>query len=242
MIIFPAVDVLCGECVRLKKGEFNTVEKVYESPLKAAEYFESCGAKWLHTVDLDGAKTGKSQNFNYIAQVVEKTEMKVEIGGGIRNMTAAEKYINCGVSRIILGSAALSDPDFVKTAVKEYGDKVAVGIDAKNGFVSVEGWCDTSDVNYIDFAKQMEDIGVKYIIFTDISRDGMLSGPNLEALRALQEAVDVNITASGGIRDIANIKDLSAMKLYGAICGKSLYSGTLDLKEAIKVGGENNAC
>lgn len=237
MIIFPAVDVMGGECVRLKKGEFNTVEKVYESPLKAAEYFESCGASWLHTVDLDGAKTGRSQNFDCIKEVVNNTKMKVEIGGGIRNMDIAEKYINCGVSRIILGSAALSDPQFVKEAVKEYGDKLAVGIDAKNGFVSVQGWCDTSDVNYIDFAKQMEDIGVKCIIFTDISRDGMLTGPNLEALKTLQEVVNVDITASGGIRDIGNIKDLADMNLYGAICGKSLYSGTLDLKEAIKVGG-----
>lgn len=237
MIIFPAVDVMSGECVRLKKGEFNTVEKVYESPLKAAEFFESCGAEWLHTVDLDGAKSGVSLNYECIAEVINNTKMKVEIGGGIRNMTVAEKYINCGVSRIILGSAALSSPDFVKTAVKEYGDRVAVGIDAKNGFVSVEGWCDTSNVKYIEFAKQMEDIGVKYIIFTDISRDGMLSGPNLEALKSLQEAVNVNITASGGIRDIKNIKDLTAMNLYGAICGKSLYSGTLDLKKAINVGG-----
>ncbi len=237
MIIFPAVDVMGGECVRLKKGEFNTVEKVYESPLKAAEYFEKCGAEWLHTVDLDGAKLGKSQNFYCISEVVNNTKMKVEIGGGIRNMDIAEKYISCGVSRIILGSAALSNPEFVKEAVKEYGEKVAVGIDAKNGFVSVEGWCDTSNVNYIDFAKEMENIGVKYIIFTDISRDGMLTGPNLEALKSLQNAVNVNITASGGIRDIKNIEDLTKMNLYGAICGKSLYAGTLDLKEAIRVGG-----
>lgn len=242
MIIFPAIDVINGECVRLKKGEFQTVEKVYESPIMAAEYFESCGADWLHTVDLDGAKTGKSQNFACISEVIKGTKMKVEIGGGIRNMSIAEKYINCGVERIILGSAALSDFEFVKAAVKEYGDKVAVGIDAKSGFVSVEGWCDTSDVNYITFAKKMEDVGVKYIIFTDISRDGMLSGPNLDALKELQEAVKVNITASGGIRNISNIKDLASMELYGAICGKSLYSGTLDLKEAIEVGGYNNAC
>lgn len=242
MIIFPAVDIMGGECVRLKKGDFDTVEKVYESPLKAAEFFEKCGAKWLHTVDLDGAKNGRSENFDIISEVIRKTGLKVEVGGGIRNMSIAERYISAGVSRIVLGSAALSDPDFVKEATCEFGDKIAVGIDAKNGFVSVEGWCDTSDVQYIEFAERMEYIGVKYIIFTDISRDGMLSGPNIGALRELQSSVNINIIASGGIRDIENIKTLTSMGLYGTICGKSLYCGTLDLREAISVGGKINAC
>jgi phosphoribosylformimino-5-aminoimidazole carboxamide ribotide isomerase len=242
MIILPAIDLHNGQCVRLYKGDFATVEKVAENPVETAELFKKSGAKWLHMVDLNGAKTGEKINHNVIAGVARSTTLSIELGGGIRDMTSVEDYLNCGIKRIILGSAALKNPSFVKQAVSKYHEKIAVGIDAKNGFVATEGWLDHSNVSYLDFAQQMEYIGVKFIIFTDIGRDGTLTGPNFEQLNAIQSAVSCNIIASGGIRDIDHIKMLSHMNLYGAICGKSLYSGTLNLKEAIIQGGLQDAC
>jgi phosphoribosylformimino-5-aminoimidazole carboxamide ribotide isomerase len=235
MIILPAIDIKDGNCVRLIKGDFATVHKVFESPIKAAEFFANASVQWLHMVDLDGAKTGATINRETILDVVKNTKIKVELGGGIRDINTVDDYINNGISRVILGSAALKNPDFVKETVKKYNDKIAVGIDALDGFVATEGWIESSKVNYIEFAKKMEQIGVKCIIFTDISRDGTLQGPAVEGLYRLKEAISCNIIASGGIKDIQNIKDLLSLKIYGAICGKSIYSGTLDLKEAISV-------
>ncbi len=235
MIILPAIDIKDGNCVRLIKGDFATVHQVFESPVKAAEQFVNAGAEWLHMVDLDGAKTGETVNRELILDVVKQTTLKVELGGGIRDIRTVDDYINSGISRVILGSAALKNPTFVKEAVSKYGEKIAVGIDALDGFVATEGWTESSKVNDIEFAKKMEQIGVKYIIFTDISRDGTLQGPAIEGLCRLKEAVSCEIIASGGIKDIQNIKDLCALDIYGAICGKSIYSGTLDLKEAIQV-------
>ncbi len=235
MIILPAIDIKDGNCVRLFKGDFSTVHKVAESYMDTAKSFEAAGASWIHMVDLDGAKEGKPVNAEIYLDVAKNTKLKVEVGGGIRSLDTVEYYVSKGISRVILGSVALKKPQIVIDAVKEYGEKIAVGIDAKNGIVAAEGWLESSQVNYIDLASEMVKVGVKNIIFTDISKDGTLSGVNIEQLSALKNAVGdkCNITASGGVHDIEDIKACKKMGLYGAICGKSIYSGTLDLQKAI---------
>lgn len=238
MIILPAIDIKDGNCVRLYKGDFSTVQKVADDYLLTAKGFEADGAKWIHTVDLDGAKEGKPVNSEIFVSIAKETNLKVELGGGIRSLDTVEYYISNGISRVILGSVALKDPQIVKDAVREYKERIAIGIDAKNGKVSAEGWLDDSQVDYIELALKMVDVGVKNIIFTDISKDGTLSGVNAEQLETLNNAVKgkCDITASGGVHNIDDIYLCKKLGLYGAICGKSLYSGTLDLKEAIKVG------
>lgn len=240
MIILPAIDIKDGNCVRLLKGDFATVHKVAENYMDTARSFEAAGAGWIHMVDLDGAKEGKPVNSDIYLDVAKNTGLKVELGGGIRCLETVEHYISRGISRVILGSVALKNPKIVADAVKEYGDRISVGIDAKNGTAAAEGWLEDSQVDYIEFALQMINAGVKNIIFTDISKDGTLSGVNTEQLSALRKAAGdkCGITASGGVRNIEDIKACKKMDLYGAICGKSLYSGTLDLKEAIKIGGK----
>jgi len=233
MIILPAIDIKDGQCVRLTKGDFATAEKVAEDPLETALFFQQTGAEWVHMVDLDGAKEGSPRNSGVFLHVARNTRLKVELGGGIRTLENIDFYMEQGVSRVILGSAAISDPELVKAAVKKYGERVAVGIDARNGMVSGGGWLNDSDIYYLELAKRMEDIGVRCIIFTDISKDGTLSGPNLEQLGKLNEAVSCDIIASGGIHTMKDIVDLKEMGLYGAICGKSIYKGTLSLSEAL---------
>ena len=242
MIILPAIDIKDGSCVRLYKGEFSTVHKVAENPLETARKFEADGAEWLHMVDLDGAKDAKPQNTEIFCEIARETSLKVKVGGGIRSLETVEAYLSRGISRVILGSAAVRNPELVKAAVKEYGDKIAVGIDAKNGMAAVEGWLDTSAAHYLDLAKAMEQIGVSTIIYTDISKDGTLTGPNLQELDAINRAVSCNIVASGGISNLDDITALRKLGLYGAICGKSLYQGTLDLKEAIREAEEVRPC
>lgn len=233
MIILPAIDILGGQCVRLCKGEYDTARQVANDPFETIKTFETCGAKYIHLVDLDGAKKGEKTNWELFVALAKKTNVPLELGGGIRDMETVDFYLNNGISRVILGSAALKNKDFCKRAVDKYNEKISVGIDAKNGFVSTSGWLETSQVNYLDFAKEMEQIGVQNIIFTDISKDGTLAGPNLEMLDALKNNLSVDITASGGIKDISDIKKLVDMQLYGAIAGRSIYDGSLDLKEAI---------
>ena len=242
MIILPAIDIKDGSCVRLYKGEFSTVHKVAENPLETARKFEADGAEWLHMVDLDGAKDAKPQNTEIFCEIARETSLKVEVGGGIRSLETVETYLSRGISRVILGSAAVRNPELVKMAVKEYGNQIAVGIDAKNGMAAVEGWLDTSAAHYLDLAKAMEQIGVSTIIYTDISKDGTLTGPNLQELDAINLAVSCNIVASGGISNLDDITALRKLGLYGAICGKSLYQGTLDLKEAIREAEEVRLC
>lgn len=237
MIILPAIDIKDGTCVRLVKGDFGTAHKVAESPFDTAAGFKKTGARWMHMVDLDGAKTGKRPNRDLILRVVKESGLNVEIGGGIRDMRSVQDYLEGGAARVILGSAALENKAFVKEAVAAYDEKIAVGIDARGGKVATRGWLDTSDISFTDFAKIIEQMGVKYIIFTDISCDGTLEGPNFEQLQTLQRTVSCNIIASGGMRDIGNITRLRKMGLYGAICGKSISSGTLNLEQAIKTGG-----
>ena len=235
MIIIPAIDLRQGKCVRLYQGDFSKSTQVAEDPVKVAEEFQETGAEYIHMVDLDGALEGRTINEDIIINVVSQIKVPVELGGGIRDLKTVDRLINKGISRVILGSAALRNPQMVREAVREFGDHIAVGIDAKNGKVSIEGWLSSSDVDYIDFALKMEDIGVDNIIFTDISRDGTLKGPNLEQLEALKEKISCKITASGGIKDLEDIKALKAMDLYGAITGKAIYDGTLSLAEALKI-------
>ncbi len=240
MIIFPAIDILDGTCVRLVKGDYDTAHKVAENPLGTAMGFEKAGATYLHMVDLDGAKYGKRINTHIFEEIAKTTNLSLQVGGGIRDLKTCEKYLESGVSRVILGSIAVKNPKLVAEAVKEFGDKIIVGIDALNEMVMAEGWLENSNVNYIDLAKAMEDVGVKNIVFTDISKDGTLQGPNLAGLDAINKAVSCNIIASGGISNIDDIKNLANLNMYGTICGKSLYKGTLDLAEAIAAakGGE----
>lgn len=241
MVILPAIDIINGQCVRLNKGDYATAEKVADSYLETAQSFEKAGAEWIHMVDLDGAKAGKPVNAKIYNDVAEKTNLKVELGGGIRNIETIGEYLNMGISRVILGSAALKNPALVRESIEKFGsEKIVVGIDAKNGFVATEGWLETSDVNYIDLANKMIEYGVKYFIFTDISKDGMLSGVNAEQLQALYDATKgrANVVASGGVHTIEDIRICKNMGLYGTICGKSLYSGTLDLAEAVRLGKE----
>ena len=241
MIILPAIDIKDGACVRLHKGDFGTVHKVAEDPLTTAAAFKQAGAVWMHMVDLDGAKTGARPNRELILRTVRASGLQVELGGGIRDMACVADYLEHGVSRVILGSAALKDPAFLKEAVKTYGARVAVGIDARGGMVATQGWTENSAVPYLDFARQVEAVGVQTIIFTDIDCDGELSGPNFEQLAALQQAVSCHIIASGGVRDAGHIRRLAQMGLYSTICGKSIYSGTLDLAQAVQIGGAQDA-
>lgn len=235
MIIFPAIDILGGVPVRLYKGEFSTAERVAESALDTARSFENDGAEWIHMVDLDGSKQKKRVNSALFLEIAEKTGLKVELGGGIRTMEDIDFYLENGISRVILGSAAIKNQALVKEAVQKYGAKIAVGIDAKNGFAAAEGWLESSSFNYIDLAKAMEAAGVSNIIYTDISKDGTLSGPNVKELAKINESVRCAITASGGITDLDDILALRDLKLYGAICGRSIYNATLSLRDAIEV-------
>ena len=240
MLIFPAIDIKDGNCVRLFKGDFSTVEKVASDYLETARSFEAAGAQWIHMVDLDGAKEGRPVNTKIYTDVAEKTGLKVELGGGIRSLETIREYLEMGITRVILGSVALKDPKLVSDAVEKFGsEKIVVGIDAMNGMVATEGWLESSDVNYIDLAKKMIQAGVRYFIFTDISKDGTLSGVNREQLFALNEAVkgSANIVASGGVHTMEDIIACKEMGLYGTICGRSIYKGTLDLREAIEYAG-----
>ncbi|CDF03101.1 MAG: 1-(5-phosphoribosyl)-5-[(5-phosphoribosylamino)methylideneamino]imidazole-4-carboxamide isomerase [Ruminococcus sp.] len=237
MIILPAIDIKDGNCVRLFKGDFSTVEKVAADYLETAKSFEAAGAKWIHMVDLDGAKEGKPVNAKIYTDVAEKTNLKVEVGGGIRNLETIQEYLNMGISRVILGSVALKNPELVSDAVEKFGsEKIVVGIDAVNEMVATEGWLESSDVNYIDLANKMIETGVKYFIFTDISKDGTLSGVNVQQLKKLADATygKCNIIASGGVHTMDDIVVCKEMGLYGTICGKSIYKGTLDLREAVE--------
>lgn len=237
MIIFPAIDIIGGQCVRLVKGDYATASKVAEDPLETARKFEAAGAEWIHMVDLDGAKAGYPVNTEIYKNIAQNTNLKVEVGGGIRTLETVQAYLGLGIARVILGSVALKNPQLVADAVAKFGaDKIVVGIDAKNEMVAAEGWLETSKVHYIDLAKEMIKAGVRTFIFTDISKDGTLSGVNAEQLKKLADATagQCNIVASGGVHTIEDIRICRDLGLYGTIAGKSLYQGTLDLAEAIR--------
>ena len=235
MIIFPAIDIMDGKPVRLLGGDFDTAEQVAEDVLTTAKQFARVGCTWVHMVDLDGSLQKKPVNTDPILQVVEHTPLKVEVGGGIRTMEDIAFYLDRGVDRVILGSVALKNPELVQQAVDAYGDKIAVGIDAKQGMVATEGWTEDSQMDFIDLAKAMEKMGVATIIYTDIGRDGTLSGPDVQGLDRLNKAVSCNVIASGGVTTITDILVMKDKKMYGTICGKCIYKKTLDLREAVGI-------
>ena len=237
MILLPAIDMKDGRCVRLKKGEFSTVSQVADSALRTAKVFADAGARWVHMVDLDGARDGVRQNFPIIYEVIQQSGLSVELGGGIKSELDVITVGEAGAARIVIGSAAVTRPQVVDYAVRQYGDRVAVGIDCLNGRVRTAGWEQDSGVDYLDLARQMEEKGVKTLIFTDIATDGMLSGPSFDQLAVLQNAVGCRIVASGGVTTVDDVKRLRDMGLYGAIIGKAYYAGTLDLAQAVREAG-----
>lgn len=234
MIIFPAIDLYEKKAVRLYKGDYSKMTIYSDDPLSVAMDFEKCGATHIHMVDLEGAKSASTPNLPVVAQIAEKTSLFVEIGGGIRNIETVEKYLNAGADRVILGTAALNDRTFLQQAIRKYGEKIAVGADARDGKIAVNGWLETSDVSIFEFLKQMEDMGVKNVICTDISRDGAMKGTNRELYSRLSEEFCLDITASGGISSLEDIKELRRMNLYGAIIGKAYYTGDIDLTKALE--------
>ncbi len=237
MILLPAIDLKDGKVVRLYKGDFGTVEQVAEDPVETALAFAAAGAKYIHMVDLDGAKSGQRVNSAIVRAVAEKSGLRVELGGGIRTMADLEAVDAMGVTRMVIGSAAVSHPEFVRQAAERYGSRIAVGVDAKNGKVCTAGWEENSGVDYLEFARQMEAIGVKTLIFTDIDTDGTLEGPSFDRLAALQGAVGCNIIASGGVSCNGDLQRLCGMGLYGAIIGKAYYTGRVDLAAAVAESG-----
>ena len=241
MILLPAIDMKDGRCVRLKKGDFDTVHQVASSALETARRFADAGAAWVHMVDLDGARDGTRKNFPFIYEVIQQSGLKVELGGGIKSIPDLITVVESGVARAVIGSAAVTHPEVVTYALSQWGaDRVAVGIDCLNGKVRTAGWEEDAGLEAVDFAKRMEALGVKTIVYTDIATDGMLAGPSYAQLAALQQAVDCRIVASGGGTTLDDIKRLRDMGLYGAIIGKAYYAGTLDLAQAMKEAG--NQC
>lgn len=238
MILLPAIDLKNGNCVRLKKGDFGTAHKVADSALDAAAAFAAAGAQWVHMVDLDGARDGERRNAPIVSRVAQSTGLKIELGGGLRSLADLDAADAMGVTRMVIGSAAVSDPDFVKNAVKRYGERIAVGIDCLAGRVRIAGWERDAGLEGMELAKRVEQMGVKVIIYTDIATDGMLSGPSFDQLARLGEAVSCDIVASGGVSTLDDVKRLRAMGLYGAIIGKAYYAGTIDLAAAIREVGE----
>lgn len=234
MKIFPAIDLYSGKAVRLFKGDYSKMTVYSENPLEVARDFEQKGAEFIHLVDLEGAKDGTTPNFETVKSIAENTRLFTEIGGGIRSMETVEKYLGAGVDRVILGTAAVENQDFLKAAVNKYGEKIAVGVDIKDGFVAVKGWTEASSYSCSDFCEKMRETGVKTLICTDISKDGAMQGTNRELYRELAEKFDIDIVASGGVSTLDDIKALKKLGLYGAIIGKAYYIGAIDLKEALE--------
>ena len=233
MVILPAIDIKDGKAVRLTKGLMDTAKIYSDDPWQVAKKFEELGSTWLHVVDLNGAFAGKPENLEQIKKIIENTNLKVELGGGIRDEETIKMYLDLGVDRLILGSIAVKNPDFVKEMAKKY--PIAVGIDAKDGYVAVEGWAEVSQMKATDLAKEFANAGVEAIIATDIAKDGTLSGVNVEFIKEIRDASGLDVIASGGVRDINDIKLLIKNKIYGTIIGKAFYEGTIDLEEVFKL-------
>ena len=238
MYLFPAIDLIGGEAVRLVKGDYNQKTVYSSSPVEVAKGFYEAGAEFLHVVDLDGAKSGNTDNISVIADIIRESGLKVEVGGGIRSEEVIKRYIDAGVYRVILGTVAVENPDFCREMTAKYGEKIAVGVDIKDGFVAIKGWTETAEKTCFDFCKELEEMGVKTVICTDISKDGLLSGTNLELHRELQGKFNIDFTASGGVTSLDDVKALMEIGVYGAILGKALYTGNIDLKEAVALSKE----
>ena len=234
MHIFPAIDLYDKKAVRLYKGDYAQMTVYSENPVEVARDFEAAGAKFIHMVDLEGARDGSTPNLSVVADVAQNTSLFVEIGGGIRDMKTVENYLNAGVSRVILGTAAVNDESFLREAVAKHGEKIAVGADVKDGYVAIKGWLEQSAYTLEDFLTKMQTIGVRTVICTDISKDGAMKGANRELYRRLSEQFNMNIVASGGVSTMDDIRALTDMGLYGAIIGKAYYTGAIDLAAAIR--------
>ncbi len=235
MIILPAIDLIGGKCVRLQKGDYNKVTIYNDDPLAQAMSFKEAGATWIHIVDLDAAKSGIPTNHEIIAQIASKTGLKVDTGGGIRNMDTLSRWIeDYGVSRCVLGTAAIKDRAFTEAAIAKYGEKIAIGIDAKSGEVAVDGWTNGSGVNAVDFALIMKSIGAKTVVFTDIARDGMLTGPAVESTKEMVDRTGLDVIASGGIGCDDDVLNIKTSGCTGVIVGKAIYEGRVDLKKCLQ--------
>ena len=235
MLIFPAIDLYDGKAVRLYKGNYQNMTVYSGSPLSVALDFVAAGAKCIHMVDLEGARDGTTPNLAIVRDIANKTPLFTEIGGGIRSMETVRAYLDAGVDRVILGTAAVTDPEFLKQALAEYGERIAVGVDIKDGKVAIKGWLETAEDDALTFCEKMQALGVRTIISTDISKDGAMMGANHELYRTLSERFDLQIVASGGVSSLDDVKKLRSLELYGAIIGKAYYTGAIDLKEAIEV-------
>ena len=234
MILLPAIDLYDRKAVRLFKGDYQNMTVYSHNPIEIARDFEACGAKYIHMVDLEGARDGTTPNIAIVERVAKETALFVEIGGGIRSMETVDRYLAAGVSRVILGTAAVKDPAFLKESVAKYGEKIAVGADVRDGKISIRGWLETADVTLDEFLANMEAIGVRNVICTDISKDGAMRGTNLELYKALSAKYSLDITASGGVSGMEDVRQLRAMDIYGAIIGKAYYTGAIDLREALE--------
>lgn len=234
MKLFPAIDLYDGKAVRLYKGDYDNMTVYSENPIEIARDFESKGMKYIHIVDLEGAKDGTTPNIDIVRQIAEETSLFCEVGGGIRDIATVEAYLNSGIDRVILGTAAVKNSDFLQEALQKFGDKIAVGVDINDGFVAINGWVEKSEYTCFDFCEKMQNLGVKTLICTDISKDGAMKGTNRELYGKLSERFSVNITASGGVSDIGDITALRKIGIYGAIIGKAYYTGAIDLKEALE--------
>ena len=233
MMIYPAIDMIDGKAVRLFKGDYSRMTVYSDEPAQVAEKFKSCGAERVHLVDLDGAKNGGTPNFERVIVVKKATGLFCEIGGGIRSMDVIDRYIGAGIDRVILGTAAVTEEGFVEAAVEKYGEKIAVGIDIKDGFVAIKGWTEKSALEAMAFCEKMQKIGVKTLICTDISKDGAMQGTNLSLYKELSERFDMDIIASGGVSSIEDVKALREMDIHGAIIGKAYYTGAINLADAV---------
>ena len=235
MNIFPAIDLYGAKAVRLLKGDYNNMTVYSEHPEEIASDFKNQGAKFIHIVDLEGAKSGETPNIKTIEKIIKSTDLFTEVGGGIRSLETVEKYVSIGVSRVILGTAAVNDEDFLKEAVQKYGNKIAVGADIKDGYIAIKGWTEKSQYTVYEFCEKMQNIGVTTLICTDISKDGAMQGTNHELYRELSRKYSMDIIASGGVSSIEDVKRLAALNIHGAIIGKAYYIGAINLKEAIEV-------
>lgn len=235
MKLFPAIDLFEGKAVRLLRGDYNAVTVYADDPLTIAKDFEDCGADCLHLVDLEGAKSGETPNIEVVKRIAKNTSLFTEVGGGVRSMDVIKAYLDAGVDRVILGTAAVTDERFLTEAVAKYGEKIAVGVDIKDGFVAIHGWTEKSEINALDFCEKMQSLGVKTIICTDISKDGAMQGTNHGLYETLSEKFTMNITASGGVSSLDDVKRLADSGIYGAIIGKAYYTGAINLREAVSI-------
>lgn len=238
MYIYPAIDLFRGQAVRLTRGDYNQMTVYDKDPVGVAKRFFAAGAQKLHVVDLEGAKDGTAANYDTITAILAATPLEAEIGGGIRSLDTVEKYVSAGAERVILGTAAIEDPAFLRAAAKEYGDRIAVGVDIKDGYVAVRGWTEISGRECFDFCRELESIGIHTVISTDISKDGMQGGTNRDLYARLQRELSMNVIASGGISTLDDIRAMRDLGVYGAIVGRVLYTGAMELTDALAVARE----